>query len=83
MYEIQISHPMSAKTRHVPASLSKVTWGFDNTKCLYAGNAEGGPVAEVDHPNDSLIEGELQDYGVTGMFSTAFRYQQFKKASCT
>ena len=82
MYEIEFSHPLS-DTRHVPAWLSEVTWGFDNTPCLYAGNAEGGSVYEVFSPNDPLIEGTLQDYNVTGMFETSFRYEQFNENLCT
>ena len=79
---MEISHPASATSRHIPAWLSKVTWGFDNTPCLYAGNADGGPVAEVERPNDPLIEGKIQDYIVTEMFQTAFLYEQFEEKSC-
>lgn len=81
MYVMELSPP-SSTTRHVPAWLSEVTWQFDSTPCLYAGNAEGGRVYEVISPNDPLIEGVLQQYSVSGMFETNFPYEQFDENSC-
>jgi len=51
-------------------------------QCLYAGNAQGGSINEVDLPNDHVIEGDYEDYEVSGLFESDFQYGQFEDHQC-
>lgn len=52
------------------------TWNFNEFPCIYAGNAQGGPIYEAadGEPNDSLIEGSIADYSVLN-----FKYNKFNE----
>ena len=58
-----------------------LTWEFESKKCLYVGNRQGGPIGEVEDPNDSVIEGSYQDYVTGGAFMTKFTYAVFKESN--
>ena len=75
-----VSHPSS--TRSFTGVLYDLTWEFESKQCLYVGNRQGGPIAEVDDPNDSVIEGSYQDYLTEGAFVTQFAYSVFKESEC-
>ena len=59
-----------------------LTWDFKEGPCLYVGNRQAGPIAEVDDPNDSVIEGTYSDYLVAGAFVTDFEFGLFNEDQC-
>ena len=74
--------PPNAPMRQVPAFLSSLLWDRTVKDCLYAGNAQGGPIYEVPSPNDPLIQGRYQDYLTASSYETNYRYEQFDETSC-
>ena len=73
--------PGSTKRRFV-AELYDQTWDFSREICFYAGSVQGGPVREIDDPNDSVIQGSYRDYSVRSLFATDFVYSQFSASLC-
>ena len=59
-----------------------MTWDVRDELCFYAGSNQGGPIREIEEPNDSVIEGSYEDYRVQGLFSTQFVYAQFDDSMC-
>ena len=43
---------------------------------------QGGPIAEVLDPNDSVIEGEYFDYETEGLFATSYKFSRFEEQQC-
>ena len=80
-YVITVDHPES-EPRSFVGLKSDVTWEFENRVCYYVGNTQAGKLAEVDDPNDSVIEGEYTEYKVETLFSTAFKYSHFDEGNC-
>ena len=56
--------------RRFTGLLLSVNWEFQKTPCFYVGNQQGGPIYEVEDPNDSVIECRYEDYRVGGAFET-------------
>ena len=82
-YEITVTHPDFSGERRFTGLLYNVNWEFERTPCFYAGNVQGGPIYEVEDPNDSVIEGEYKDYIVGGAFETEYTYDRFDSLQCT
>ena len=73
--------PGSTQRRFVAERYDQ-TWDFSREICFYAGNIQGGPVREIDDPNDSVIQGSYKDYSVRSLFATDFVYSQFNASLC-
>ena len=80
-YIVSVMHPSSVERKFV-GNYYGVTWDFEKRSCLYSGNSQGGPIREVDSPNDSVIEGYIGDYEVSGLFDTQFKYSAFNTSAC-
>ena len=60
-----------------------VNWIWEKVNCLYAGNHQGGPIYEVDDPNDPVIAGEYTDYIVSAPFNeTGYLFGLFDDLQC-
>lgn len=82
-YSITVTHPDASRERRFTAILYQFNWEFAKQPCFYAGNQQGGPIAEVMEPNDSVIEGEYSDYQMDGMFATEYKFNHFEEDQCT
>ena len=80
-YVVTVNYP-GKQPRSFVGVMSSVTWEFEKRPCIYVGNSQAGPIAEVDTPNDSVIEGEYTDYEVASMFDTDFIYSHFDADRC-
>ncbi len=71
--------PVNKPKRSFIGFLYPRTWNFEEFPCIYAGNAQGGPIYEAadGEPNDSLIEGSIHDY-----IQSNFIYNQFNNELC-
>ena len=78
---VTVNYP-GKEPRSFVGVLASVTWEFEKRPCIYVGNSQAGPIAEVVTPNDSVIEGEYTDYEVTSMFDTGFTYSHFETDRC-
>ena len=75
---VTVDHPdPNSPSRSFIAEQHPATWDRKRIQCLYAGNAQGGPINEVDVPNDYVIEGTYDDYEVSGLFDSDFEYNKF------
>ena len=81
-YTVTISHPLS-KPRSFTGHLYDFTWEFESKKCLYVGNPQGGPLDNLDDPNDSVIEGVYYQYLTQGPFKTDYYYAVFDDEKCS
>ena len=54
------------------------TWDKKSMTCLYAGDAHGGPVYEATSLSDPVIEGTYNEYKVSGLFATEYKYEMFE-----
>ena len=82
-YLVTVDHPdHSSPPRSFIAELHPATWDRKRIQCLFAGNAQGGSINEVDVPNDHVIEGIYSDYEVSGLFETDFQYNKFEDDKC-
>ena len=81
-YLIRLSDPNSNNERSFVGIKADITWEFEKRPCLYVGNSQGGPIDEVESPNESVIEGDYTEYEVGSLFATAFRYGQFNETEC-
>ena len=80
-YNVTVSFP-EATARTFVASLFQYTWDRTLKPCLYAGNAQGGPITEV-AGDESVIEGKYFEYAVTdGIFGTNFTYNRLQNRTC-
>lgn len=78
-YVVTVDHPSPTSTfRKFIAELHPATWDRKRKQCLYAGSAQSGAINEVDIPNDHVIEGTYDDYEVSGLFNSDFKYNQFQ-----
>ena len=80
-YTVYVDHPKS-EPRHFTGLRYPMSWEFESKECLYVGNKQGGPISEVDDPNDSVIEGDYQDYITADSFETDFKYTVFNSDMC-
>ena len=74
VYSVTVSYPGSPERTFI-ADYGERDW-LDNRPCLYAGNQNGGPIAEV-RGSGSVIEGRYRDYEVDGLFHTDFRFSKY------
>ena len=81
-YSITVSHPDAERERMFTAILYDFNWEFARQPCFYAGNQQGGPIAEVMDPNDSVIEGEYFDYQTEELFATGYKFTRFEENQC-
>lgn len=81
-YSITVMHPDAERERTFTAILYDFNWEFAKQPCFYAGNQQGGPIAEVMDPNDSVIEGEYFDYQTTGIFASTYKFSRFEENQC-
>ena len=79
-YAITVNYPN--QRRQFVGVLHQVTWELDFRQCLYVGTKLGGPIGEVSHPNDPVLQGVYQDYKVDSIFGTAFEYGHFNDSRC-
>ena len=63
--------------------LYPLTWEFDERQCLYVGNGQGGPIDEVDNPNDPVLQGEYTDYIIDDLYGTDFAFGHFVSSTCS
>ncbi len=83
-YVINVTHPDSADgPRLITGILDDQTWEFEPEPCFYVGNSQGGSIYEVKEPNDPVIEGNYEDYVVSGQFETMYTYSRFDEGRCS
>lgn len=82
-FTVTVRHPGCPQQRTFTAILLGVDWEFNKTPCFYAGNQQGGPIREVEEPNESVIEGDYTDYRVESAFNTQFRFSRFSDQMCS
>lgn len=75
-------NPTNSEQRQFVAERYEQTWDTTEGLCFYAGSYQGGPVQEIEEPNDSVIQGSWQNYRVSGLFSSRFVYSQFNESMC-
>jgi hypothetical protein len=80
MYTVTVNHPTDPPRQFV-AMYYPATWGHFNKNCLYAGSNQGGPIGEVDSPNDPVIRGKYLHYIVSNPFDVRFEYSVFDEAA--
>ena len=80
-YVIMVDHPQAPPRSFVGLKYD-ITWEFERRVCYYVGNRQAGKLAEVDTPNDPVIEGEYTDYKVPTLFSTDFKFTHFNASMC-
>ena len=81
-YSVTVIHPDAERERTFTAILYQFNWEFGRQPCFYAGNQQGGPIAEVLEPNDSVIEGEYFDYETNELFATDYKFSRFDEYQC-
>lgn len=82
-YIVIVNHPSHlSPSRTFIAELHPATWDGKRKQCLYVGNAQSGPINEVDMPNDNVIEGNYVSYEVSGLFTSDFKFTQFQENKC-
>lgn len=81
LYVVTIQHPLAPRRQFVGLYYT-LSWEFQSEPCLYVGNRQGGPIREVDDPNDSVIEGDYTNYIVAEKFGTNFQYSVFNQTTC-
>ena len=78
-----MTHPDATRQRTFTAILYDFNWEFAKQPCFYAGDQQGGPIAEVVEPNDSVIEGEYFDYQTNGIFASGYKFSRCEENQCT
>ena len=79
-YKITVNYP--GQTRQFVGFLYPLTWEFDERQCLYVRNGQGGPIDELDDPNNPVLQGEYTDYIVDDLFSMDFALAHFDTSRC-
>lgn len=84
LYAVTVSPPVGLEARTFIAELYTFTWEPRNEICFYAGNIQGGRLAEItdENFNDPVIEGSYEEYIVGGLFEHNFAYSQFSADMC-
>ena len=81
LYTVTVDHPRDPPRSFV-GRLHDLTWEFNPTSCLYVGNRQAGPIAEVVSPNDPVIRGSYEQYRVSNGFDSMFDYSVFNSTRC-
>lgn len=50
--------------------------------CLFTGDRQGGATNAFDDPNDSVLQGSFEDYEVSDLFDTNFKFSVFNSTIC-
>ncbi|CAI8024993.1 Extracellular matrix protein FRAS1, partial [Geodia barretti] len=79
---VQVFDPTHENYRLIPAFPAPRTWDHTPAPCYYVGNAQGGPSRSHD-PRESVIEGKVDDYETSSLFSPIFLYAQFDESVCS
>jgi len=80
IFVVTVDHPGPTSTsRAFIAELHSATWDRKRKQCLYA---QSEVINEEDVPNDNVIEGTYDDYEVSGLFDSDFKYNQFQENQC-
>ena len=79
---VSFNHHSLLKSKQFVGIVHDLTWSRENGVCLFVGNKQGGPIGEVERPNDPVIEGDYRDYIVDSRFDTDFKYSTFKTEMC-
>lgn len=85
LYAVTVSPPLTGThNRTFVAELYTFTWEPRNEVCFYAGNIQGGELAEITDRsvNDPVIEGSYREYIVSGLFEHDYAYSQFSNSVC-
>jgi hypothetical protein len=80
-YYVKVAYPESP-FRQFTAFLHHREWDKTLAPCLYAGNRQGGPMAELPGRSDSVIDGHYRDYLTSGLYEDSFKYSKFE-ATCS
>ena len=75
-YAVTVTAP-AGDPRRFFASKYHRTWDRENQACLYAGDSQGYVQAEVTSLSGSVIEGIYNEYIVSGLFATDYKYEMF------
>ena len=67
----------SGATRRFFAWRFNRTWEKKRQTCLYAGDAQGNVLYEVTSLSGSIIEGTYDEYIVSSLFATDYKYEVF------
>ena len=62
--------------------LHEVTWDQKDGHCLYVGDSQSDSAVEVKRTNSSVIEGNYQDYIITGAFMDDSRFGVLNETFC-
>ena len=83
-YYVVTVQPTSSPARSFLGEFYHLKWDKTREPCLYVGNAQGGPSAEVEEPDDSIIEGNYRDYIIKSedLFDTVYTYSRFNENRC-
>ena len=79
-YTITVNYP--GQQRQFVGFLYSLNWELKESWCLYVGNRQGGPINEVDSPNDPVLQGEYSDYKVDSIFGTEYAFDHFESTRC-
>ena len=79
-YTITVNY--SDQQRQFVGFFYSLNWELKESWCLYVGNRQGGPINEVDNPNDPVLQGEYIDYKVDNIFGTEYAFDHFQSTKC-
>ena len=79
-YTITVNYP--GQRRQFVGFLYSLNWELKEEWCLYVGNRQGGPIYEVNNPNDPVLHGKYSDYKVDNIFGTEYAFDHFEPARC-
>ena len=78
---VEIFDPSHEDYRLIPAVLAPRTWDHTHAPCYYVGNSQGGP-SRSHNPEESVIQGKVDDYETSSLFSPFFVYNIFDEFQC-
>lgn len=83
-YVINITRPGSTRMASFTGFFYDLNWEFEKQPCLYVGNRQGGPLYEIEKPNDRVIEGSsYKNYIVPGLFNeNDYLFGRFDNSRC-
>ena len=74
----------NTNTRLYVGRLHQVGWEGRPGPCLYVGNRQAGRIAEIEQPNDGVIEGNYMNYRVSSAFSEEnYMFGLFSESRCS
>ena len=79
-YAVNVTAPDGSMRRFFAWKLP-YTWERKRQNCLYSGDAQGGLLYEVTSLSDPVIQGNYDEYAVSGLFDPDYKYEMFD-SSC-